>query len=1081
MFSTNLASRILRDARSRGLVEDTGTELADSPSTPGPGTSANYWSAHLASLVNTGRLPEEMLNSLAWDAIGGEAGSWLDPFFPGPAPIGDLPGLGDRYRDLSILGEGAAARVYKAMDTLLQRHVAIKVLKEPQGQTLVEARAQAQVEHTNVCRIYEVGRGFIVMQLAEGPNLAQVAPSLALEEKLALVRDVALGVHAAHQKGLIHLDLKLNNILIHLDETGGRHPVVSDFGMVRSEGTPPLDGCPMGTPPYTSPEQLRGEVDRLGRATDVYALGVMLYVLITGLIPFECHSFPELLAAIVSAPPVPLRQRQAKLPKDLERLVLHCLEKQPEARYATALELAEDLDRFLRAEPVRAMGGGRWYQLVKWLGRNRKLRWFGGVSLALLLGTAAVMTRHNRFVVQQAEWDHHFQKTVEEIRTALDQVYRLPAHDIEPDLSNIRTMIQTLEQGRRTGGMAAAGPGDLALGQAYFLLEPKDARAMTYLQKAWDGGYQVESVRSWLSLALIRRYQAERRAILSQIDKPEEQKLQLEACRQYLIQARRVLSGRPSQDLTRLKHMVELSEASSGPTPEHDKLIQLAQGFRTRFPNDPEALLEEAEALNAKADALAASAAASTRAYPAVCSAQVEPLRQEGGALINRLAEMTPSHPGVYAAQARWYIRQDEWPTEQTPPQSVLYSQAKQALTTGLKVSPHNTQLMAQLARFLGDQELVRRLQAGLDPSPIAHELIALLQSIPPSENSSYWFDIANALCNYSLTCQAYGSVPTLPLDTIALDLSTRGGQYPLLVGPILGKALMETGQDPVPCLTAVLQANVSAEEIVRISRVSINLVLAEHAWLVGADARTFLGEAEAILQSMKSGAILKNELALSLALWRATVLDEPDTWTQLESAIRQLQSIQAEPQKSYALMYLWQGQLALAKHRLDTGQEALSIVDDLRTALQSKNARQLFPDVYRDGVQASIALLEARVSVRPLPILLEGLATTQRLTSTLPTARSKSSGQYVRSSKSDRLRGYSISFGRALQTKGEIMLALAQSDPALGARRRWGRDSEVAFRQAMRFNKNLKRLVAPLLQRAQAFQVSPGGPSARP
>ena len=136
MFSRDLESRILREAQTRGLVQGEGRDEEASESPHAFGEGASLWGKQLASLIQTGKVSEASLNSIAWEAIGGEAGSWVDPLFQGPAPIGSLPGLGDRYRDLVLLGEGATAKVFKAMDTLLQRHVALKVLKDEAGPTL---------------------------------------------------------------------------------------------------------------------------------------------------------------------------------------------------------------------------------------------------------------------------------------------------------------------------------------------------------------------------------------------------------------------------------------------------------------------------------------------------------------------------------------------------------------------------------------------------------------------------------------------------------------------------------------------------------------------------------------------------------------------------------------------------------------------------------------------------------------------------------------------------------------------------------------------------------------------------------
>ncbi len=1018
-------------------------------------------------------MPEEMLNSLAWDAIGGEAGSWLDPFFPGPAPIGDLPGMGDRYRDLSFLGEGATARVYRALDTLLQRQVAIKVLKDPGGSSLVEARAQARVEHPHICRIYEVGKGFIVMQLVEGPTLAHLAPALGFEDKLRIIRDVALGVHAAHQKGLIHLDLKLNNVLVQTGEEGTQHPVVSDFGMVRGEASDPARGCPMGTPPYTSPEQLGGDIGRLSRRTDVYGLGVMLYVLLAGVIPFEIHTFPELLDAILHAPPVPLRQRLPELPRDLARIVQRCLEKDPEARYATAKEFADDLERFLRAEPVDAMGGGRLYRAAKWLHRNRKLRWAGGIALALLFGTAVVMAQRNQFLAQQAEWDHHFQKTVEEMRTALDQTYRLPPHDIEGELQGAQALLGTLDGERARGGRPAQGPAYLALGQAQFLLDAKAPMAVTYLQKAWDTGYRVESGRAWLALALIRRYQAERRAILSTTADADTQRLQLESCRQRLQQARRLLVGRSGPDQARLTHLLELAEAASSDITDYDKQIYLARTYRARFPNDLEGMLEEAEALGAKADDLAQKAANSPGVYPPPCGSQVEPLRQAAGDILRQLARIAPSHPGVYAALAQWNQRQSQWPTERTPSSALLYEQTRKWLDAGLTVCPHSTQLISQYAMFLSNQELLYRLERGLDLAPLKHRMQTLFRLTLTEAGRLSHMEVAAAMCQYILACSAFDKPASFSLPEITQamlrDPVPTGGLSPLLFGPTIGRLLLESGQDPRPCLGEFLGAKAPADDLESIACASMNLILAEHAWLTGQGAGSFLDAADLCLKTLKPYAMLRGELELSSRLLRAQTTGSVEAWTRVEETIGQMEH--ASSNQVLTQVYTLEARIALARRRVETGLDAGALLKNLRTCLEHLDTDKRIPKVYRDQCMASVSLLEAQGVPRPVPLLLEGLAALDQVVR----ATASTPGLEARRRRPPGASVVGAFPGRIQKTRGELMLVLAKVDKGPGARSRWASRAVAAFQRALRLNSNLRRHIAPLLLQAQVLLPSHG------
>lgn len=269
--------------------------------------------------------PPSAFDPLPMGALQAE-GSWLidTDTLHGLAPI--LPHLPGRYESVQLVGEGASSRVFKAFDSQLQRWVALKIPRRRlQGDLLAEARAQANVEHPNVCRIYalesEEGRTFIAMQLVEGPALSAVSRHLAKEEILQLVRDVAEGVHAAHERGLVHLDLKPGNILLQSLRDGSFQPLITDFGMVRTECQPGLDPCPLGTPPYSSPEQLRGDSALVDRRSDVHALGVLLYVLLTAEFPFKGDNQAALATAVQNQLPIPIRRRRRDLSPDLEAVI----------------------------------------------------------------------------------------------------------------------------------------------------------------------------------------------------------------------------------------------------------------------------------------------------------------------------------------------------------------------------------------------------------------------------------------------------------------------------------------------------------------------------------------------------------------------------------------------------------------------------------------------------------------------------------------------------------------------------------------------------------------------------------------
>jgi formylglycine-generating enzyme required for sulfatase activity/tRNA A-37 threonylcarbamoyl transferase component Bud32 len=319
---------------------------------------------------------------------------------PSEPPLPSIPG----YVIEAVLGRGGMGVVYKARHQSLKRTVALKMVlgggragPRELARFRIEAEAIARLQHPNIVQIYEVGEAgghpYCALEFVEGGNLAGKldgpgAPGLPAREAAQLVESLARAMQLAHSRNVLHRDLKPANILLTADGT----PKIADFGLARhldSHSGETLTGAVIGTPSYLAPEQASGHAHEAGPPADVYALGAILYQCLAGRPPFRGKTVAETLDQVRTQEPAPPSLGGQRVPLDLQAICLKCLRKDPEKRYASAAELADDLARYRQGEPILARPVGRLERAAKWVKRNPVV---AGAALAVLLALAGGAT-----------------------------------------------------------------------------------------------------------------------------------------------------------------------------------------------------------------------------------------------------------------------------------------------------------------------------------------------------------------------------------------------------------------------------------------------------------------------------------------------------------------------------------------------------------------------------------------------------------------------------------------------------------------------------------------------------------------
>ncbi|ATB37221.1 protein kinase [Cystobacter fuscus] len=700
-------------------------------------------------------------------------------------PAFPIPGW-DRYQSVRFLGQGGMGQVFLAYDPRLRRHAALKFVHGGDARLtqrlLFEARAQARVEHERVCQVYEVGevqgRPFIAMQYVDGQPLHQLAGQLTVEQTVLVIREIAEGVHAAHQAGLIHRDLKPGNILVERASDGRLKPYVMDFGLARDwrEQGATATGSVLGTPHYMAPEQARGEVTRLDRRADVYSLGATLYHLLTNQPPIPGDNALEVLNHIATFEPRPPRALNPDIPVDLEAITFKCLEKDRSARYDSARALAEDLDRFLRGEPVRARPTRLGYRLRK---RLRKHRLVVSVSTVALLAVVfalgwAGLTRQE--AVQRERLARRFTERLERIESLARYSGLSQLHDIRADRQALRVRMRELEAEIHEAGALAVGPGHYALGRGALALGD-EALAREHLETAWRNGFREPRVAWSLALVMGHLYQDQLQETERLRNPEQRESRRRDLQRQYRDPALELLSQSQGADVPSSEYVAALLAFHED---RLDDALARLEAMKDSLPWFYEAPLLQGDILLARAtrhwnqghreEALAdfeagrrayTAAAATGESVPEVHRAlarleytamemelygqgDVMPAFTRGQEALARALQADPDFALARVLEARFYNRLAEYRMSRGSDVEEILGKALSAARTAMRQVPEPPRARMEQVHSLWRR--ARALQArGLDPNEPLRLAVELLESIPPKDQD-YEFHVNRGL-----------------------------------------------------------------------------------------------------------------------------------------------------------------------------------------------------------------------------------------------------------------------------------------------------------------------------------------------
>lgn len=851
-----------------------------------------------------------------------------------------------------LIGSGGMGRVYKARDETLDRWVAIKLLRSDDPETLArfsrEARAQAGIKHDHVCPVYEVGesegRPYIVMAFVDGVTLLDAVEEMGLETTVSVVADVADALHTAHRTGLIHRDVKPSNVMVEFSEDRGWHGWVMDFGIAQEVSGENLTvtGATLGTPAFMSPEQVQGGAGGCDRRTDVYGLGATLYNALAGRPPYDGSGVADILVRVALVDPVSPRTVKSSLPKDLETIILKCLEKEPGRRYDNASMVADDLRRWIEGEPIQARRAEWTYRLLKTITRNRlAAAVIGGALLAIgLIGAYALHSVWH--VREESRIAQAFSVEVNEMEAKLEKAYLLPQHDIRAALSEVQSRLRHLEDEMEARGRPAKGPGHHALGRGHNVLRQNE-KALVYLQMAWDDGYRNPDVAYALGVALGRLYERELERAQKMANEAARSKHRTEIEKEFRDPALEYLEMASGLDQGRQAYaegLIALYEE------RFDDAVSLAEQAVASDPTFYQAHLLEADIDIARGVDLFGSGEveAAVSAY------------SRAGEALEVAAEIGRSDPAVHRSRCRLLTMTLESRIRRGIAGDADFDAATRACEVGLRINPDDVDALAAVSqvKWRWGTQLI---SVGEDPVPLLEEAVALAQKavgIEP-DNGVALNDLGVALSKLGLNDLKTGLDPTSHLEGAieAFDRATEvevSGHQAFnnrgLARWRLAQWAMTAGEDPLPLFSEAagdFRASLSILENDPAALVNLGAVLLTagiYQSHQGLDPSSSIGESIAVfektLEVNPRMAIALNSLGAALctrAEWEQDRGDDPRK--SLDQAIEAFErSAEENPGSTVVFSNLGSAAATRAHYELDIGDDPTASFNEARSWL---------------------------------------------------------------------------------------------------------------------------------------------------